>query len=42
VIRLGPIELTAHITAGHTPGCTHGRSLSALVTVSYLPSTSAA
>ena len=21
-IRLGPIELTAHITAGHTPGCT--------------------
>jgi metallo-beta-lactamase class B len=22
VIRLGPIELTAHITAGHTPGCT--------------------
>lgn len=22
VIRLGPVELTAHITAGHTPGCT--------------------
>jgi len=22
VIRLGPIELTAHVTAGHTPGCT--------------------
>ncbi|MGH9795655.1 MAG: subclass B3 metallo-beta-lactamase [Candidatus Acidiferrales bacterium] len=22
MIRLGPIELTAHITAGHTPGCT--------------------
>ena len=21
-IRLGPIELTAHVTAGHTPGCT--------------------
>lgn len=21
-IRLGPIELTAHITAGHSPGCT--------------------
>ena len=21
-IRLGPIDLTAHITAGHTPGCT--------------------
>lgn len=21
-IRVGPIELTAHITAGHTPGCT--------------------
>jgi metallo-beta-lactamase class B len=21
-IRLGPLELTAHITAGHTPGCT--------------------
>lgn len=21
-VRLGPIELTAHITAGHTPGCT--------------------
>ena len=22
MIRLGSIELTAHITAGHTPGCT--------------------
>lgn len=22
VIRLGPIELTAHVTGGHTPGCT--------------------
>jgi metallo-beta-lactamase class B len=22
VVRLGPIELTAHITPGHTPGCT--------------------
>jgi len=21
-VRLGPIELTAHVTAGHTPGCT--------------------
>ncbi len=21
-IRLGPLELTAHVTAGHTPGCT--------------------
>jgi len=21
-IRVGPIELTAHVTAGHTPGCT--------------------
>ncbi|HST08222.1 MAG TPA: subclass B3 metallo-beta-lactamase [Gemmatimonadaceae bacterium] len=22
VVRLGPIELTAHVTPGHTPGCT--------------------
>jgi metallo-beta-lactamase class B len=22
MLRLGPIELTAHVTAGHTPGCT--------------------
>jgi metallo-beta-lactamase class B len=22
MVRLGPIELTAHVTAGHTPGCT--------------------
>jgi metallo-beta-lactamase class B len=21
-VRLGPVELTAHVTAGHTPGCT--------------------
>ena len=22
VVRVGPLELTAHVTAGHTPGCT--------------------
>jgi metallo-beta-lactamase class B len=22
IIRVGPLELTAHVTAGHTPGCT--------------------
>jgi len=33
-IRVGPIALTAHVTAGHTRGCPRGRSPSATTTAS--------
>jgi len=49
-VRLGPIELTAHVTGGHTPGCTSwsftvrdgGRKLLAVVigSLTVLPFTS--